>query len=422
MKPSNSTQTAILTWTGWGKLRSWQTDIAIAVLLSIATLVAAWFLTGIQNHIPLLIDPKADDVWFEGDPARVFSNMTDRGGAHYRSNVHPLFSLIALTYTYICSSLLHLSKLEIVRVSIASAAAIWITLLYALLRILGCRKPDSALLSLVGATSAAAVFWTAIPETYLLGSVTVIAVLITSAFAERRAVPPWLDVAMAAGALAITVTNWMVALASLATRHRLKPAIQLASNSFVAVVLLMGIQKYVVPSSVFLFDLHGEGKAIVRPEPLATLKVFFLHTMVLPDFRLTPQAGSSLWPQLTIQHANNWQLSHWGPLALAAWLTLLVAGAWTYATMKALRRFRLTVVIALTGQFALHLVYGSETFLYSLDWLPLLIVIAALPSQTRLRPLVLSAASIFVISAIQHNYAALELALVTLASSAGLNP
>jgi hypothetical protein len=404
------------------RLRSHGTDIGIALLLALAAACAVWILTGLQDHILTLTNPKADDVWFEGDAARVFSNMTDRWGAHYRSNVHPVFSLFALAYGYVCAVLFRLDALATVRVLLASGAATWLAAFFALLRLLGCRKPDSVLFCMVAASSSAAIFWMAVPETYIFGSLTIIVVLVVSALAERRPIPAWLDVATAAGALSITVTNWMVALASLATRHPIKRAIQLASNSFVVVVLLTGIQKFIVPSAVSLFDYKGEAKSFIAPELLTSLKVFFLHAMVMPDFQSVPQEPATLWPQLSIQHASTWHLTFWGPIALIAWLILLGAGAWAVTTMKPLRRFRWTALIAVAGQFALHLVYGSESFLYSLDWLPILVAIAALASLTRLRPLVLCVASILVIAALQQNYAELKLAFDTVAESAALNP
>jgi len=53
------------------------------------------------------------------------------------------------------------------------------------------------------------------------------------------------------------------------------------------------------------------------------------------------------------------------------------SGLMLFSTRKHLR---LRVVLGLTilGQLALHTVYGNETFLYTLNFLPLLVVLAAL--------------------------------------------
>ena len=51
--------------------------------------------------------------------------------------------------------------------------------------------------------------------------------------------------------------------------------------------------------------------------------------------------------------------------------------------------FRLTLVIILIGQVLLHLIYGSEVFLYSLHFLPLIIIFASLTTLTRYRKVAL---------------------------------
>ena len=54
--------------------------------------------------------------------------------------------------------------------------------------------------------------------------------------------------------------------------------------------------------------------------------------------------------------------------------------------------------LALLGQLALHSVYGRETFLYSLHFAPLLVVLAGLSVLTRVRPLALVLALILTLT------------------------
>ena len=54
--------------------------------------------------------------------------------------------------------------------------------------------------------------------------------------------------------------------------------------------------------------------------------------------------------------------------------------------------------------------YGNETFLYSLHWVPLLVVVAALGMQTRLRPIALALAAVAVIAMLVSNTRRSELA------------
>lgn len=397
-------------------------DAALLILLFMGAAVLAWLLTGIHDHIAILRNVKSDDVWFQADSRPAFSSMTDRYRINRRADIHPLFRLFAITFTYCCKFFLRLDNLNSVRLMIASAAGAWVALFYSLLRLLGCRRPDSVVFAIVAATSAAAIFWTAVPETYLFGSLTIVAVLVTAALAERRAIPPWLDITVAAASLSVLVTNWMFALASLVTRYKIRTAIKLAGGSLIVVALLFAIERLFIHSATYLPSVSSTAEQVFlfRARPITTLVVFFLHAMVMPDIKLLPNGPD--WPMFSIQHSFNWNLTAWGNVALAAWIILLLAGGYAMVSLQRLNRFRLMLVIALVGQLALHLVYGEETFLYTMNWMPLLVAIAALATLTRLRWVVLPTACLLFVSASQHNYAELKLAFDTLASNATLSP
>jgi hypothetical protein len=99
---------------------------------------------------------------------------------------------------------------------------------------------------------------------------------------------------------------------------------------------------------------------------------------------------------------------------LAAWIVLLGAGAWSATTMHSLRRFRLALGLGIAGQLTLHMIYGNESYLYALNWLPLLVTLAALSTFTRLRPIALGASIAFAACAAYHNYHELEFAFQAL--------
>jgi hypothetical protein len=51
---------------------------------------------GLEQRLnPALYDGITADAWFDSDIHRVVDNLTDRNSDHYRTNVHPLFSLAA---------------------------------------------------------------------------------------------------------------------------------------------------------------------------------------------------------------------------------------------------------------------------------------------------------------------------------------
>lgn len=388
-------------------------DALIACALAIGGAVVIWRLTALLNHIPALAQVQADDVWFEGDVKRVFDNMTDRMSAQYRTSVHPLFSLFGLLCTNSLTHFFKVTPLVAVRITLAAGAAAWLIIFYCTLRILRCRVLDAAIFTFLAASSAAALFWATVPETYLFGSLTILLALLVAALSERRTIPVWLDVAAASAGFSMLVTNWMYPLASMWTRRRLADVIQLASNSFVIVVLLWAVEKSIAPSAQFFLGAHEK---VVAPVARQVFPIFFLDSMVMPDVLVVPNDSPELWPKFSVQGALTWHLTHAGPIALATWVILLAAGMWALFTVKSLKRFRTVLALTLVGQLALHILYGNETFLYVLDFMPTLVLMVALASFTRLRWVVLAAAVLATVTCAYHNYAELLHTLQILAT------
>jgi hypothetical protein len=324
-----------------------------------------------------------------------------------------LFSLVALSINIPLRHVLHLSPEAAVRVTIGGMSALWIALLYGVLRTVGCRRLDAVLFALVAGTSAGALFWTAIPETYLFSSTTILFTLLVAAWAQRRVIPVWLEVATAATALSMLLTNWMYALISMVTRRSLRDVLQLAVNAFFVVTILWGLEKYMCESAQFFLGHH---EVVVKPRAIEAWEVFFLHAMVMPDFLTMPNETAGLWPKFSVQGALSWHLTPWGPVALLAWLALLALGLWALFTLRSLGRFRFVLGVALLGQLALHTVFGNETFLYVLDWVPTLVLVVAMASLTRWRWAVLGLSGVFILSAGIHNQAELNAVLKTLAT------
>jgi len=267
---------------------------------------------------------------------------------------------------------------------------------------------DAVVFSLVAAVSASAVFWSTIPETYVAGSTTIVLVLMVTALAERKRIPSWLDVGVAAAALSMLVTNWMVALLSLVRRRPLKEAIQLGANAFLVVVFVWAIQKFIFPSAHFFLGDHEKWPHVKASTVPAIL---FLDTMVMPDVVPIANDLPTLWPKLSVQGSVSWHLTSVGPIALVAWGALFAAGVWAIAMLRTFKALRFVLVLSVAGQLALHLFYGNESFLYALNWLPLLVAIAALATRTRLRWFSLIAALIFIVCGAYHNVKSLEAAL-----------
>jgi len=75
-----------------------------------------------------------------------------------------------------------LEPITAVRIVIAAVALVQLAV--HLLRLIGCRQFDAALFSILAATSAAAMFWFVIPETYSFGSLSILLALGLTALAH----------------------------------------------------------------------------------------------------------------------------------------------------------------------------------------------------------------------------------------------
>ncbi|MBP0005908.1 MAG: hypothetical protein J7642_19690 [Cyanobacteria bacterium SBC] len=368
------------------KFRQVRTDLFILTVLAIVGGVASFL--GAQLVSSVILEPGTDSTWFEADIPRVFANMTDRQSNHYRTKVHPLFSLIAFPPVYLLQKISDLDPTQSARVVIAIVAALWLGLLFALLRSIGCRRLDAILFSLLGATSAAAIFWFVVPETYSFGSLTISIALLFVACTQYTQWSSLWYIAVSAATLSITVTNWMVGLLVPVVNYRWKPSLQIAINAFFVVTVLWGVQKFLFPTAQFFLGDREEREYMMQAESggiLAVTRSFLAHTLVMPSLNSLESLSRPDWPVLSVQSSAPGSASLWGAIAVGLWFALLALGLWSLFTLKQHPKLRIVLGLSLLGQLVLHLVYGEETFLYSLHFVPLLILLAALSTLTRHR-------------------------------------
>ncbi len=378
-----------------------QNLIDILIIFALVTFggVASYF--GAQLIDPVIV--KLYDVWFGSDTGRIFDSMTIATNLS-RLSVHPLFALIAFPPVKLLEKILHLNPILSVRIVIASVAAFWLGTLFVTLRLLGCQRLDAILFSLLGAASAAAIFWFTVPETYSFGSLSILLALCFAALTENRLFSSLWYVAVSALTLSITITNWMFGILVTSVNHRWKQSLQITLNTLAVVTLLWGVQKYKLTGAVFFLGERGEEKYTKvfnsAGDYLTVIKSFFSNTIVMPAIHLTESSELAEWPNMTPQAADPGSGSIWGFIAVGLWMALLGLGVWGYLSTKKHTKFRLVLGFSLLGQLLLHLVYGiNETFLYSLHFAPLLIILAAFSTLTRGRLLALVLAGMLVISA-----------------------
>jgi hypothetical protein len=355
---------------------------------------------------PITLEPVAVNVWFNGDMPLDYAALTDREFERSRG-VHPIFKMTFVPVLAI-RKVAGLSPIAAVRAFYAAVAAIWAGLLFLLLRTAGLRPLDATIFTILGLSSASAVFWLTVPETYPLGSVTILVAFVALAYGETRRLPSAAYVGVSAATLSITLTNWMAGLLSAFVNQPWRRAVLVSASGFALVLTLWGVQKLIFPNVPLSPSTSHETIFFLPPDaggPLRILAAFFYHSMVMPAIFTVPDLFNTPFPVMTTQQSNPGSAGVLGMIAVSAWLALLFVAVWALVRVKRNPRLRLAVALMLGGQLVLHLLYGDETFLYSLHFMPLLILAAAHGALTALRPVVLSIAGVVLITSGVNNIA-----------------
>ncbi|MBS0169473.1 MAG: hypothetical protein JSR62_03900 [Nitrospira sp.] len=362
-------------------------DWVWATLLTLAVAIACAL---IARSLPSFLF-QSMDFWFEADTLREISNMTRVHDDHYRTSVHPLFSLITFIPVYLVKHGLSVSPLRAVLLVSSLVAGLWGGTLYLFFRLLGCRVFDALLFTALGLSSAASLFWLPIPNSYSWGSWSIVLALVLLLSAEQWRFGAAAYVAASALTLSFTVTNWMAGLLVSLARWPWRQALQLSVNALCLVVLLWGVQKFIFPSSEFFIGHRAESSFVNHPQAggLSNRAASFLfHTLVAPSVRFMKddayaQAKADafrLTDRLTFQFSAPGSAGWLGMVAVVLWSALLLNGFWRMVTADRQLRFRLVLGGLLLFEFVLHLLYGEETFVYSLNFLPLLLAVTAFGS------------------------------------------
>ena len=379
-------------------------DVLLIVLLMAAHATVVWHRL---SAIPPVVTSRGTiDSYFHADVVRVVENMTDRESDRAKSAVHPLFRLIAYPLPKLMVKLLHVSPLTAVHLQQSAVAGLWAAAFYGVLRLARCRWYDALLFTVLVCVSAAALMWFAVPETFPYGSLTILLGLLAVAwFGERPVREAWL---VAAGVLtfSITVTNGMVGGVWTVLKSRWPRFVQVLVNTFFVAALLWGVSRHFFKNTEFFLAVTAESSHVMDDRSGGVLDkaaAFLAHGVVMPRVEQYPHHRRDDFPIMSVQRSAPGSASWWGRAGVAAWAIVLGCGVW----MLVLRRERSTVwlVIGLSalGQFALHLIYGDETFLAALHFTPLLILVGAYACTTPIAPVARTAAAVLVVCAVLNN-------------------
>lgn len=329
----------------------------LAIIASIASYLGAYLLID-----PFILRPDGFFDWFSADTARVFNDMITRQSGHWRSNVHPLFPLIGYIPTYILKNI-GIEKVTAVRIVLSTIAALWLSAMFILLRLIGCQKFDAMLFSVLSAISAAAMFWFIVPETYPFASLSLLLGLIFAVLTERTRFHIIWYIGINIITLSITLTNWMVGIFIALVNLAWKQALQVIVGSFILVLCIQGLQKFGFLQSVLMFSInpHEESKYTLTSNPLNVIQSFLCHTLIMPKAMLVENLNHPGMGKLTIQASLIGSGTYWGAILVGLWLGLLGLGLWTLLSTKKHPKLKIVLGLTILGQLVLHLLYGEET-------------------------------------------------------------
>jgi hypothetical protein len=411
----------------WGKRLTafsphWH-DISVGLALMVLAGLGSYIGSGLVE--PAINSLEAFDVWFDSDVPRVFDNMVSRFSDHKRADVHPFFALIAFPPVFLLRTIANLDNWTAVRVVIACVASVWVILLYTLLRCVVRHRLHAILFTLVAAVSASAMFWFVVPETMPFGSVTILLALIFVVVASRRTVSPAWAVAVNLLTLSVTITNWAVGLLATFATYTKQQAIRVTAYTVCLAVLLSASQLYLFKRAA----PFGVSNRIVAEEPVFFLrgdsgspskstKAFLFHSMVMPQIQRYDHYWSwNKWPMMRVQLSTVGSGTVWAPVSVLLWCALLALGVWAVFTVPTHSSLRFVLCGAILVQLGLHSVFGRETFLYSLHFGPLLVLLAAFGTLTRWRRVSLLLASGLLLTAGLNNALLLRDALAFVRTS-----
>jgi hypothetical protein len=344
-------------------------------LLAVATLAAAasWYDTQRLTDAVGAERLRGDVVWF-GEPLRIQRYVDHQLDDELLTARAPLEPLLVRAPLRAWLRLMPATEpIDALRAYAALCAAIWAALMLLTLTMLGCSVVDAVLFTLIGLSSAPAQFWSAVPTTMILASISSMAALIVIARVDaRQQASEWRSCAAAVASACVTISNAVFGIALAAVVHGTRRGIQVLVNATCVVLLVSGALGLVYPAS-----------GPPRAAPVSASAIALSDVMRLD------------WLSVIVA---------------VAWVVLLVAGIRQMAAGH-YRHLAMFVPVAIVLRLLISALIDEQWMHVALDLLPMLLAVAALGSQSAHRSAVRATALILLICATLHHRAALTTAI-----------
>ncbi len=384
-------------------------DVLLGLSLALGAGLATYLIA--QQLLPVRY---VNDIWFHGDSDLAYTMMVDPALDTYRRVRHPLYPIATPLIVFAETRLLGMTNQVAVDALSSVTASLWVTCLFTTCRLLRCCRLDSTLVTILAAVSSAAIFWFPVPESYGLASLTILIGLLFALWLERAPASRLSFIIINAITMSMTVTNWMVGIVTTLLHQSKREATKVFALSAGSVAVLMIGYRLLRP---LIFAHHhvpsgsgmsaaavnmaiganmGSGQANPHPvsfvarvlalnfffqnSPGSSSRAFIFHAFVMPGINVTK------YGVLTVQNSSIGSgPSPWSEISVVLWVVLLAAGLFGIVRAPVSQKFRILVALTLLGQCAIFLVFGDETFLFALHFLPLYASLIALATLTRYR-------------------------------------
>ena len=415
---SGDTRSGLQSFGAW--LAAVRVDLLIGAALGLAIGAYCAFLA---LRIPAaLIDPRLDAwVWFEADLIRVYKSFTSLGPHNWRTNVHPLQAILMYPPTKVLIKL-GLPETTAVLAMIGSYAALWGGLFFSVLRGIGLRRPDSVIFTLLAASSASFVFWFPVPEVYGLGALSIALCFAIGVATDRFGLGAFWQAVGSAASLSVTTTNWMAGILLTFANNGYRRAIRITFDALLVVTLFFAVQKMMDHSTNFFVPVIWAEANYLFHELSGSLsdkaRSFFLYSIAVPPIPFEENVNFPDWMRMTIQFTPVGTLGWFAVAALVIWVPLLAFGVLNGLRQPESRKIATVLMSFIAFQFLLHIFYGDETFLYSLNYAPVLVLLAGCAALGAWRLPVLAAALSLTVLAGVNNLAEFDRVTTALANHA----
>lgn len=325
------------------------------------------------------------DMYFGADVARVISNLEDNGKiSHDRNRTHPYFSIAAVTVSKAGVYLgIHNIAFPIYKLIFGTLGAFFFWLFVY-------KNTNTiqafASLALLMTTMSFRV-WAAVPETFLFSFFTLMLAL---NLMHLKARPEYVLLSTLAG----TTTNLFLGLMYLLLEYKNRTIILKILLSFILLAIMIAIiQQSIYPTAAHFFDIYAQKKELkhfVESFSSTQFRVFdfFISGFIVPlssEIKL-PVTTASLWQEFfSVTFLSSKRMMLLTILTIATLVMVYLMALYAFIKSNHKSTISKSILIFIGFELLLHLVYGDDPFLYSLNFTPLIIIFMSLHQPEKLK-------------------------------------